>query len=514
MVSGGSRPQGRSLLWWVTGLILCALLTAGSSREIGGQSIKGDATQNMKIAYNLFHNGHFSLHGKYPEHAPTSFREPVPPVFTAVYLKLVLDSHQTYEVESWHNGAYTRLIKLGNLFWVFTGLVGTWLLASRLMRSPVASALAVGLAYLFFFDLPGVVNSLYTELPAGTLMIWSALALVVALESRRIKHAVLAGVVLGLLCLTKNAFQVVAPAVIVLSAAVAWLQTRKSDPWPVFRHLVIPALMAFAAVITPWIIRNKIVMGSTEISSGRSGYVMYKRALMDHMSDTAFKKGFYLYGPRIYKTAVAGSDWAITNPKDLLRGGALQWLNPTTNSDFQNDDNQAIYEGRPDKSFTYYRKSAAVYQQLKKILEEGHHPTPDLTADLIMQRVAKQQWMADPVAHLKITVLLLWRGFWWAPSHVPDPIPGAPDISHLTAEWVNLTAGLSLYLLFAIATVRRHAAVFATTAVPVFMLGVHALATQNLPRFTLPAIPFMLLALVYLLWEVVQKVGLRSAPPA
>ena len=476
-------------------VLLCALLTFLSAPNIDGSSIKGDATQNLKIAYNLFHNSNFSVNLRQPEQARTNFREPVPPAYTALYAKVFVPEHATGNFEEWHNGEFTRLIKLGNLGWVFAGLVGLWLLAWRQTRSHPASLVALTLAFLFFFHNPAIINSLYTELQTSVLMIWSSLLLQQTLLAPSRRLAALTGLLIGVLSLTKSLFFVAGPMVLLLAIGLWWWRAPAGSTRIAVLHLALPALLAFAAVVTPWMVRNQHTLGTTELSSGRAGYVMFKRALMDQMSEDEFRLGFFLYGPQIYKDAVKGTNLAIRLPEDMERGGRLQWLNPYESS-FQAEDNRAIYAARPDLSFTYYRKAAAVYQQLKRILVEGGHPRPDLAADQIMKKVAMQTMLEHPVDHLKVSALLFWRGFWWMP-HKLDRL--FPEVMHIDSRWgevFNAVAGASLFLAFLVFLWRRDPTGVALTALPVVMIGMHTLLTQNLQRFTLPAIPFMLLKLV------------------
>jgi hypothetical protein len=486
-----SRPRAPG--FWVAILALCALLTALCASTIDGASIKGDATENLKLSYNLFHHGAFSLDSRLPESRPTNFREPLAPLVTAAYLKLVMPGGER-NFDAWHFGRYTRLIKMGNLVWVFAGHCCVALLAWRLTRSRLAVLLALGLSFFFYFDNENVTNSMYTELPASVVMMISVLITLLAIDTQRRVHAVAAGVALGLLTLTKAAFLVGAPAALILIGV--WLSWRQRVAQPLTRT-VLPALLAFAAVVSPWMIRNQIALGTSEISSGRAGYVMYKRALMDRMPDETFRLAFYVWGPALYRDAVQGTSLAPL-PGDRERGGRVQWLNPLDSSSFHLEDKRAIGMGRPDLSFTYYRKSAATFQMVKKMMVEAGHPQPDLAADKALQQAAKALMLADPAAHLKVSLVIFWRSFWWNPSHMDNPLPGFPDIGRRPIEVITLFSGVSLFAAFIAALFMRKADDLVVWSLPVIMMGIHTLLTQGLPRFTIPAIPFMLLALAVL----------------
>jgi hypothetical protein len=484
--------------WWVLLMALFLALTAWSARQIDGSSIKADATQNLKIAYHLFHSGVFAMNSDpvSGQPLPTNFREPVPPAFTAAYLRLVLPTAEPHDFRSWHFGEHTRLVKLGNLFWVFAGLVGFQWLAARLMGGRLWALAATALAYVFFFHNVYIVNSLYTELPAGTLMIWSCALLVVGLQKPDWRWWAAAGLALGALALTKSVFQTAAPAA-VLCVLLAWVwHATQAGAWRVaLWRMALPLFATFALVITPWMLRNQLQLHTADISSGRSGYVMYKRSLMDHMNADEFRLAFQLYGPPIFKRWVEGTDWAMVYPEDAMRGGRLQRLNPY-HSDFQDEDNRSIHEGKPENSFTFYRQAAAAYQKVRNELQASGHPDADLEADRILRHQALSAMLASPLEHAKVSVLVLWRSFWWAPGDLPTPMPGAPKLNTAVAQWSNLAAGLALFLVFGAAAVRRWPIWLALTALPVCMILLHALLTQGLPRFNTPAIPFMVLALV------------------
>ena len=504
-------PRPRFHWFWTLVLALCALLTAWCASNIDGSSIKGDATENLKLTYNIFHHGAFSLDSFRPNTRPTNFREPLPPVATAIYLKLVMPGGAR-DFNAWHFGQYTRLIKLGNLVWVFAGQLCIAALAWRLTQRRAAVLLTLGMSFVFYFDNAAVINSLYTELPTSVLMMLSALAMLVAVASQRVVHALVAGLMLGLLCLTKSAFLAGAPAALALIGLwLSWRQ-RHTDFWRPWTRVVLPGLLALAAVVTPWMVRNQLALGTSELSSGRAGYVMYKRALMNHMPDETYRLAFYLWGPMLYRDLVQGTDWAAT-PEDRERGGRVQWLNPNPTSTFHLEDNRAIAMGRPDLSFTYYRMSAATFQMVKDKLVAAGHPQPDLAADQILKRTATQLMAADPAAHLKVSLPIFWRSFWWGPAHLEDPIPGLPDIGRRPVEVVNLLSGLALFVAFGAAVFARRPDDLVVWSLPVIMMGLHTVLTQGLPRFTIPAIPFMLLALSVLACRLLQMRFSGPPPP-
>lgn len=489
-------PPKMPLLGWLLTLVLCAVLSFFAADHIKGDSIKGDATQNLVISYNLYHHGDFSRGGQNTHHVPTSFREPLPPFVTAAYLKLFFHPDQPYDFESWHNGAHTRLIKLGNLYWVFGGLLATALIIFSLTASPVAVLLGLGLNFTWFFGSPFVINSLYTELPAATLMLWASFFLLRSRHSNTRWSLTLAGVFLGLLCLTKAVFIYVAPVAAVLFALMlareqhpgGWLRAwGRSSAW---------LMLCAALVVAPWILRNQLRLGTAEVSSGRSGYVSFKRATMNQMSAEELRYAYFNFGPPLYKSLVSETDWGRFRPEDLQRGGALNRLNYFDPA-YIREEKTAVALGQPERATTFYYKPAAIYRQLVNMLVAGGHPKPHETADRIMQREALKQFASHPLQHLRMTLLVFWRGFWALMANTPLPFSQDQVIGPLATTLSNLAAGAALFGVFLSALLRRRTASLAISVLPVCMMGLYALLSHNLPRFTEPAVPLMFISVLW-----------------
>jgi hypothetical protein len=487
-------------------LLLCAVLTGFTAQQIDGGSIKGDATQNLFIAFNLYDNGNFAKDGDNGHYLPTNLREPLPPAVVALYLKLVPPAVQPMTAESLHFGANTRYVKLSNLLWVFLGMFGSWLLFHELTGRRVAGLAAVVLTSVFFFHNKVVVNALYTELQAGALLIWMAWLLLRAMRQPSAGRLVLAGAVAGLLCLTKAVFLYAAPLGL-LVLALCWVRDQGLGRWPGLKALtrfMAIAMAGFALVVGPWIARNQALLGTHEISSGRSGYVLFKRALLDQMTPAEFKGGFYWYGPNDYQMAVAGTSFAITREDAIQRDGRVARLNGA-HSEFLLSDKQALYAGRPDQVVSFYNKSAAVFVQLVNIFRAGGHAHPEMAADQLMQKVALQNMLAHPLDHLKVSALLFWRGLWCISPVTNIPFSPSREAAKDIILLANVGGVLSLLVVFGLGLRRRSSPLLALTVLPVTMMGFYALLSQNLPRFTAPALPIMLICLLVLVHAATRR---------
>ena len=155
-------------------------------------------------------------------------------------------------------------------------------------------------------------------------------------------------------------------------------------------------------------------------------------------------------------------------------------------------------------------KAAAVHSQLTHIFEQAGHAHPKLAADRVMQKVALSQIAQHPLAHLKVSLLLFWRGFWcFSPS---TDIPGMQTSSQRGAvvAILNVAAGLALLGVFGWGLLRRQPVIILMTAMPVLMMMLYTLLTQNLPRFFSPAVPAMLMSLIWLCTAMLRRVRLPS----
>lgn len=483
---------------WLLKVAICLVLAAVSVQHVNEASIKGDATQNLKITKNLFFHQSFSLNTLGQTLYPTNFREPVPPFVTAVYLKLVLPDEFAAETAEWHDGPIARLAKGVNVIWTFWGLLAFLQLSLMFISRWWLGWLAFAASFLFFFDTPGVTNTLYTELPAATLMLTSTWAMATAFKAETKRSSVFlaltSGLLFGALCLTKTVFLVGIPAYLALLGwtLVGRSQHPASAPAPSRWRTLLIALVVFGCAITPWMLRNKAQLGTYEISSGRSGYVMLYRAYMDLMNDDEYRLGFALFGPNLFRTMVEGTSLAL-HPEDLKRGGRVQRLNYGA-KDFLIEDRQSVFAARPDQSLTFYTKPAAEYQVLLSQYRMDRIENAALVADNILKKKAIGIFKSNLVKHLKVSALVMWSQFWIFSEHSLALHFGHPEQTQAVLVLINALTGLCLLGTFAFAIVCRDTRLALISGLPVLLILLHSLLTQGLPRLNVPVLPFMLLS--------------------
>jgi hypothetical protein len=471
-------------------VLVCAALSHQASLQITDRQSVGDAIQNLRAAHNIYlHNTFSHLGGDDP--VPTNFREPLPPFVTGIYLKLASLGGGLWSFEQLRSSEKSRFVKLSNLIWVFLGLVATWLLAHRLMESHWAALAVTGVVFWFTFHTAPFVDTLYTELPAATLLLWTSYALLAAVQKNSWPGFLLAGLLLGMLALTKAAFLYVGAVAIPLIGVLLALSARGNRRAMLSEGLLpsVVMLVGLAATVSPWIVRNHLLLGDTEIAQRAS--VIYGRAVMNQMSAEEIKGVFYLYGPYLYQRAVAGTSLADRGD-DFERYGRWQRLNRGASS-FALSDREAQYAGRPENAVSFHRIIAAEGIAFRRQAELSGHPDPvDATEDHFREQGVRMI-LEQPGRHLLMSAPFFWKGFWSFPD-VRTPFAPVHWQQEIT-ELLNLISGLALFGLFLVGILRLRLDWVAITLLPVGMLLLHALFTHNIPRYSLPAHPLMLVAL-------------------
>ena len=252
------------------------------------------------------------------------------------------------------------------------------------------------------------------------------LALVMGLSSAKPRYFVLAGIALGLLCLARASYQVLALVVPVLIA----VGTRYAAP-PPKRSAGIGVLafaLALLAVIGPWIARNKVAVGKFALSEEYGSAALIERFAFDDMSAREFLLAFPYCLPEIGEPVV---DWAF-GPQTMER-------------------------------FVYYTPKSFFHvgRLNRDKLVEAHGRLDPLIGDLIRNELRERWWR-----YLLVSVPLAWCGM-----------------------WVGGLIGLLLVPLFAwacVEAVRRAQPLLLLYAAPALvMLWLHAAVANQYTRYNL-----------------------------
>ena len=495
---------------WLVPIAVCAGLTYQAAGRISSDPILGDGIQNLLMAVNVFKHNTFSI-DTHDNPRPTNVREPLDPLLVGLHLKLVAPDAVNRPFADFRAGDLTRTVKLTNLVWIFAGLTGIWLLTLRLGGNNLAGIVAAGLSFQIFFHGSTYIDTLYTELSAATLMIWATYGLLRSVQQQSLAWFFGSGVLMGLLALGKAAFVFIGIVAVPL-LMLALLIARRPDRFAVSQVIVwgLAMSLAFGLTLSPWLVRNDLQFGNMRVTE-RGGLILWGRAHLNNMSNDEVLGLIYDHSPSIYRRAVAGTRLA-EGPDDFERGGRWQRLNRYL-STFWETDRRAAYEGKPENAISFHYRAAAQYNQRVFQLRDQGHPYPDQAVGDELKTEAFRLLKERPWRHIAMTLPFFWHGFWsFKKVEVPWVSLEAQDAIN---ESLNLLAGVALFGVFFYGLLRRHAQWVAVTVLPVGLLMFYAFLSHNIPRYSTPAHPMMLLALVLVLrtlWLRWRKRGQAPGP--
>lgn len=463
LATDGLTPRSGSRAWVHTSVvaITAVLLAMLWLHHATGYPVERDAFENLTAAYNLAHHSVISME---PSEAaslrPSAHREPVPIIALAGYMRALDPILGDVPLHAMSEGRYAQILKYSNFLWgallsltVFVTVVRfttSWTLAA-------AATLATNYALAYQNDF------LYSEIAAAALMALSAAVFAGAVARRSLFGMLAAGILFGVLTLTKAAFLYVAlPLIAVLGLAGLWRQ-------PFALKSAVMLLIGCALVIAPWLARNYMQFDTVGMS-GRGGIVLLTRAIKDRMTPEEYRGAWYAYAPRPLRWA-AGRLTGFTR-EDLEAGGRLQRLMRFVNP----ADRPAIAAGDPEAAVSYYARAGAMNAQL-----EQSGPLTPQQVDAALKHRAIEMIRAEPLRHLATTPLYLWRG---------APYVFAILICTFVYAWWRRAWWLLAY------------------AAPAFgLVGFYAAVTHFIPRYAEPMWPIAAVCLAVLMHALACRFG-------
>lgn len=274
----------------------------------------------------------------------------------------------------------------------------------------------------------------------------------------------LGGVAVGLVPLTRGATIVLIPTGVVLM-----LLAPRALPLGVRVRRATLFLLLALAPSAAWMMRNLEVTGSLVLAD-RSGQVLYSRAELDRQIARE--------GPL---PAVA----AWTPVEAVRRAGAGRW---------------------PDATFTRYEwrgEGNFFTRSLRRWHAERLPPADPIAADRRLGREAMGEFIASPMRHLVATAAVAWRGL-FAERSPQNLLP--LDLSFVVALFLAGAIVRAGWL----ALRGRDVRLAAFVAGPVALFLFHALLTEFLPRFGVPALPLAWGAVALALCGVGRNPGRRE----
>jgi len=181
-------------------LLIIVSLCWALGRLLTESPITKDARQNLQAAYNLSAWGVCSIESSVAAKPPAdNYREPLVPFVTSLLMRFYKGVDPGLALEDFSTGALCRAVKQVNIFWAFFLLLGAAVMVISLTGSSVLAALAGALIWLTFLRNPAYIDTLCTEIPTATLMVWVSVVLARGLPSGSRVLFFGAGLLLGFL---------------------------------------------------------------------------------------------------------------------------------------------------------------------------------------------------------------------------------------------------------------------------------------------------------------------------
>jgi hypothetical protein len=256
----------------------------------------------------------------------------------------------------------------------------------------------------------------------GSLVMLSAL---LAWQTSRLRYHVVAGLLLGLLCLTRPSFVILCPLLLVISLFNGvWLA-----PAPARRFLggMLAFLAAFLVIVGPWIARNQLSVGKLGLTEEYASAALIERLAYNQLTPGEFVRMFAYCVPGLGDVAF---------DKQSVTGSMHRFVYHTPDSIFH------AGRGRRD----------ALLQQ--------HTRLDPIISGIIFDEMRTSWWR-----HLLVSIPLGWCGAW---------------VGGLLAL---LTLPLFVLACVHAARTRPYFLLYATPALA--MLGLHALLANESTRYNL-----------------------------
>ena len=382
--------------------------------------------------------------------------------------------------------------RIANLGLILTAALCVFLLVLRLTESRV-------LAYLGFLltaqsaALLASADTFLTEIHAAALMAATGALSWATVNTGRSVYAAMLGLALAALVLTKASFAYLWIPVAVALAAADLLQRRIG--WKT-AGLVSVMLLAHCIPVGAWMTRNYLMSGDFSIIEARSASVLGYRASYNRMRHDEWLAGFAYYFP-------------LTRPNLPTNG--------IPDESFQRFEMQRADGFRQTERSSYEQRRAELWHDgnpaLAKLdeLEQRRWVNDKLAAQSV------DSLLADPLQHLKVSLLFFWRGAFTEnglgfPSNPVNQrladVHGLPDwprwrwtYGGITLTLVNLVGLLAIFVVpfwFWLGRGRFDVALIFLPAL--YAHGAYAVTSHFLPRYAEPQIPLRVTATMLLLF--------------
>jgi hypothetical protein len=425
----------------VLALAAFAVLAVAITSQQPKKLIDFDQVFYITIAYDLEHYGVFS-NGLFDNTDSTLAAPPSGMFFVPGYPLLVLAAMKvdarfdaavscSLEADQGHRDAatceaYATPMRVIHALLLALGVLAIAVAGELIVKTRAAFWITGALATASLATEADIFSYVMTEALSVSLYSIFALALVLAWTRPRARHFVLAGLLLGALCLTRPSFMVLFPVAAGLSLLYAY---RFCDPRPKFAlgH-VLAFAAAFALVVGAWVARNAVSIGKAGLTEEYGAAVLIERFAYNDMTPREFFTAFPYCTPGIGDVA-----FDLVYGKDSMH----RFVFHTRDSFFHTG------RGRRDA-----------------LLKE-HGRLDPLIGGIVRDELRANWWR-----HLLVSIPLGWCGMWvgWL--------------------WALLTIPLFGYA--CVRAVRQSQPLLLLYAAPaIAMLGLHAIVANHYTRYNL-----------------------------
>ncbi len=489
---------------------LCLVLLVYDTGNISLRPAGADGWQNLKLGLTLAREGHYREH---PTQVGYHFREPFMPAVIAIadltrqalgHAPLPSQCLQWIYTECWPKHAPYKVVQV---VFLLLAAVGSFFLVLWFTRTKLLAYTSFFLVARSAMLLYGL-DDFYTEIVAAALMVSTCILSLLALNKRRWEYGALLGLSLTALVLTKVVFA----WLWVFIALVFMVSDRLEKKSHRSTALLVSVFLAVHfATVGAYMTRNYVTSGDFSLVERREFRVWSIRVAYNEMRDDEFAAGFLYYLPKVSESELVSSG---------IPPAAFERFNMFRGAGFFSTG-QRNYRAR--------LRGDEWEPEQREIAREIENDT-------------KAQLLANPWQHLKVSLLLAWRGVFaeHGLGHTHDesgsaaaeygaPARGEPmygvlvydvlgserladlwglgawprwgqGFSGATSTIVNLTGSLALIaapLGFWFFCGRFEAVLVTLPAL--YSHGVYAVASHFIPRYAQPEIPLRVVATMLVL---------------
>lgn len=432
-------------------LLIQALFSSGMDRP------EADQLRYANYAINLAEHGVFGLspEGSVEKAGPGNANAPLYPLLVAAVVRMdtsVRDSlicalEKVPDSSGCPNDYRFLMVVQYGVAWVSLLLLWAagWLIfANTRLATSIALLAALSGVYSEYAE------RILTEIMILPLFAAIQFCLLQVVKRGRVRWAVVIGVLLGLLTLTRpEGFHLTLFLIAVLVAGV--LVGRQTEQI----KLIAVGTLVFVLTLSPWVARNQMQFGTPSLTTGGYGETIFAYRLSFNRMDTSEWTTAFVY-------------W-LPDFGDKL---AQSWL--------PEPSYRRLISDNPD-SFIATAKADILQPALDQ-----------MPRDAVLGYWLKTEVFGNPLSHFRSSLPIFWRGLW-------------------VAKYWGIIGVISyLVLLVRLRGSQRRALLW--FSLPAWLLAIlHTGISINIPRYNLPLVPVYALGWG---WLVTRLLGLRNRHPA